>query len=339
MQDFNRQQLFDAEAILLGRITYQIWAAFWPSMADEPSFGWWVNEMPKYVVSRSLPRADWTNTTILRGDVADEVRALKDRLAGNVFVYGSGDLVHELLRHDLVDELRLMVFPVVLGSGKRLFRDESDLRHFRLASSRAFPSGCVLSIYEPATEAPDSPYVDEYAWTPEQVESLHAAQDTNRVLATVMFTDIVESTARAAALGDRGWRQLLDRHDELARAEVERWHGQLVKSTGDGVLATFDAPTRALRCAFALQRALAGQGLEIRVAIHCGEVELRGDDIGGIGIHIASRALAEAGDGQVLVTRTVRELATGTDLVFTSRGTVGLRGVPGQWELFEASVG
>ncbi|HEY7970411.1 MAG TPA: dihydrofolate reductase family protein [Candidatus Limnocylindrales bacterium] len=339
MQEFNSRQPFDAEVLLLGRVTYQIWAAFWPSMADEPTFGRRVNEMPKYVVSQSLAKADWTNTTILRGDVAEEVRALKDRVGGDVFVYGSADLVHELLRHDLVDELRLMVFPVVLGSGKRLFRDEAALRHFRLASTRPFPSGAVLSVYEPATEAPDSPYAAEYAWTQEQVESLHAAQDTNRVLATVMFTDIVESTARAAALGDRGWRKLLDRHDEIARTEVERWHGQLVKSTGDGVLATFDAPTRALRCAFAIQRALAGQGLEIRVAIHCGEVELRGDDIGGIGIHIASRALAEAGDGQVLVTRTVRELATGTDLVFTSRGNVSLRGVPGHWELYEASIG
>jgi class 3 adenylate cyclase len=179
----------------------------------------------------------------------------------------------------------------------------------------------------------------DYAWTREHVESLHAAQDTDRILATVMFTDIVDSTARAATVGDRAWRQLLDRHDEVTRKEVERWHGNLVKSTGDGVLATFDAPTRALRCAFALRGALAAQGLDIRAAIHCGEVELRGDDIGGIGIHIASRALAEAGSGQVVVTRTVRELATGTDLSFASLGSVGLRGVPGQWELFEATMG
>jgi class 3 adenylate cyclase len=154
-----------------------------------------------------------------------------------------------------------------------------------------------------------------------------------------MFSDIVDSTARAAELGDRGWRRLLDRHDEIARAEVGRWHGHVVKSTGDAVLATFDAPTRALRCAFGLRSALAAQGLDIRVAIHCGEVELRGDDIGGIGIHIASRALAEASARQIVVTRTVRELATGTDLTFTSLGAVGLRGVPGQWELFEASAG
>ena len=153
-----------------------------------------------------------------------------------------------------------------------------------------------------------------------------------------MFTDIVDSTGRAAELGDRSWRQLLDRHDEITRAEVERWHGQLVKTTGDGMLATFDAPTRALRCAFSLRGALAGLGLDIRAAIHTGEVELRTNDLGGIGLHIAARALAEAGAGQVIVTRTVRDLATGTDLAFASLGSVGLRGVPGRWELFEASI-
>jgi class 3 adenylate cyclase len=122
-------------------------------------------------------------------------------------------------------------------------------------------------------------------------------------------------------------------------AEVERLRGRFVKSTGDGILATFDAPTRALRCAFGLSETLAEAGLSIRVAIHTGEIEIRGEDVGGIGVHIAARALAEAGERQVLVTRTVRDLATGTDLGFTPVGSVGLRGVPGEWELFEASIG
>jgi class 3 adenylate cyclase len=100
------------------------------------------------------------------------------------------------------------------------------------------------------------------------------------VLATILFTDIVDSTARAASLGDRQWRQLLDRHDEVARTEVERWHGAFVKTTGDGILATFDTPTRALRCAFGMGEALSRLGLEIRVAIHTGEVERRKDDVG-----------------------------------------------------------
>jgi class 3 adenylate cyclase len=197
----------------------------------------------------------------------------------------------------------------------------------------------VLLVYRPESEMPTSEYVETYAWDREQVRSLHAAQNTDRVLATVLFTDIVDSTGRAAELGDRGWRQLLDRHDQVSRAEVTRWHGQFVKSTGDGLLATFDAPTRALRCAFGLKEALGPLALEIRAAIHTGEVEMREGDIGGIGVHIASRALSEAGPGRVVVTRTVRDLATGTDLRFSPLGSVGLRGVPGQWELFEATAG
>jgi class 3 adenylate cyclase len=113
--------------------------------------------------------------------------------------------------------------------------------------------------------------------------------------------------------------------------------GRLVKSTGDGILATFDAPTRALRCAFELNRALSDLGLEIRSAIHTGEIESRDDEIGGIGVHIASRVLGGSGGGQVVVTRTVRDLATGTDLRFDPLGSVTLRGVPGEWELFRAS--
>ena len=338
MQRYKRQEIREAAAILLGRTTYQIWAAFWPSLKDDEAFGRRMNDIPKYVVSSTLMGADWVNSTILPGGVGTEVAALKRRIEGEIVVNGSADLVAELMKRDLVDEYRLMVFPVVLGSGKRLFHDEIDTSHLRLVDTRTFGSGVVLLTYEPLKEAPAGEYADAYTWTPDQVDSLHAARDTDRVLATVMFTDIVDSTARAAELGDRRWRQLLDRHDELARAEVERWHGQLVKTTGDGVLARFDAPTRALRCAFALHGALAALGLEIRAAIHTGEVELRGHDVGGIGIHIAARALEEAGGRAVVVTRTVRDLATGTDLSFEPLGAVGMRGVPGNWELFEASI-
>ena len=196
----------------------------------------------------------------------------------------------------------------------------------------------MLLTYPPEQEEPTSRYVDDFAWTEEQVRSLQAAQDVDRVLATVLFTDIVDSTGRAAAKGDRAWHQLLDRHDEAARAEIDRWSGRLVKSTGDGILATFDAPTRALRCAFALHEACAALGIGMRAAIHTGEIEVRQADVGGIGVHIASRALGEAGEGQVVVTRTVRDLATGTDLAFSPLGAAGLRGVPGQWELFEVAL-
>jgi class 3 adenylate cyclase len=226
----------------------------------------------------------------------------------------------------------------VLGSGKRLFRDATDTTHLRLVDTRTFESGVTVLTYRPADRVPSSRYVETYAWTQEHMRSWQAAQNADRVLATVLFTDIVGSTERAAALGDQGWRRLLDRHDRVARAEVERFRGRFVKSTGDGVLATFDAPTRALRCAFGLNAGLGDLGLAIRSAIHTGEIEFRGDDIGGIGVHIAARALALAGDREVVVTRTVRDLVTGTDLAFSPLGAVGLRGVPGEWELFAASA-
>jgi class 3 adenylate cyclase/dihydrofolate reductase len=338
-EQYNKELLFGADAILLGRTTYQIWAAFWPTASGDPEFTQRMNEVRKYVVSNTLERADWNNSVMLRGDLASEISKLKAAPGGELLCYGSADLLAGLMEHNLVDEYRLFVYPVILGSGKHLFRDRIDIHHLRLTNARAFGSGVVLLTYVPEAEGPTSRYLVQYSWTQEQIRSLHAAQDRDRVLATILFTDIVGSTARAAALGDRAWRRLLDRHDEVARAEVDRWGGHFVKSTGDGVLATFDAPTRALRAAFGLRDAAAGLDLGVRAAIHTGEVEMREADIGGIGVHIASRALAEAGEGQVVVTRTVRDLATGIDLTFNPLGAIGLRGVPGQWELFEASLG
>ncbi len=336
-QRFKIDELLSADAILFGRVTYQIWATFWPNAPRDHGFADKMNAIDKYVVSATLRDASWHNTTIIDADVAGEVSALKERYDGDILVFGSADLVHSLIELDLVDELRIMVFPVVLGSGKRLFREERDISHFQLVDIRPFDSGVVLMRYEPRGEGPSSRYVEAFKWTGEQIESWRAAQDVSRVLASVLFTDIVGSTERAAALGDRRWHQLLNRHDRTAQAEVDRFHGRLVKTTGDGILATFDAPTRALRCAFGLMKALGGD-LGIRAAIHTGEIEVGEDDVGGIGVHIASRVLAEAGDRQVVVTRTVRDLATGTDLSFAPLGSVSLRGVPGEWELFEAST-
>jgi dihydrofolate reductase/class 3 adenylate cyclase len=335
---FKAEELFAADALLLGRVTYQIFAAFWPSAPGDEAFASRMNGLQKYVVSRTLKGAEWNNTIVLRGDIAEEVSRLKQQQGGDILIHGSADLVNSLMKHDLIDEYRLMVFPVVLGSGKRLFRDESDTSHLRLVDTRAFSSGVVLLTYQLAGEGPSSEYAETFAWTEEQIESLQAAQNADRVLASILFTDIVDSTGRAAALGDRRWRQVLDRHDTVARAAVDRFRGHFVKTTGDGILATFDAPTRALRCAFGLNETLADLGLVIRAAIHTGEIEIRDQDVGGIGVHIAARALIEAGDRRVIVTRTVRDLATGIDLVFTPLGSVGLRGVPGEWELFEASI-
>ena len=338
MQRFKVEELFAVEALLLGRVTFQIWEAFWPSAPRDEGFADRINAMPKYVVSKTLRSTEWKNTIFLSGDPVEEVRALKEQPGGDILITGSADLVDALTEHGLIDEYRIAVYPVLLGSGKRLFRSSLAVEHLELRQVRRFDSGVVLLTYEPAGAEPTSRYVESFSWTKEQVRSLEAAQNVDRVLATVLFTDIVDSTGRAAALGDREWHRLLDRHDRAARREVERFHGTLVKTTGDGILATFDAPTRALRCAFGLIDAMSELELAIRVAVHTGEIETLQDDVGGIGVHIASRVLSEASGGQVAVTRTVRELATGTDLVFEPLGSVGLRGVPGEWELFRASI-
>jgi class 3 adenylate cyclase len=245
--------------------------------------------------------------------------------------------VDRLLQDGLVDEFRILVYPVILGSGKRMFRDRIDQHHLRLVRSRTFDSGVVLLTYEPADEAPSSPYVDEYAWSSAQRRYLEATHDVDRLLVSILFTDVVDSTGRAAVMGDRAWKTLLDRHHDVVRAETERWLGRNLEFTGDGTMAVFDAPTRALRCAFELVTAARELGIEIRAGIHTGEVERREVGLGGIGLHIAARVLGQAGPSQVYVTRTARDLATGTDLAFREVGTVELRGVPGRWELFEAS--
>jgi class 3 adenylate cyclase len=158
--------------------------------------------------------------------------------------------------------------------------------------------------------------------------------EPNRVLATVLFTDIVDSTKHVGRLGDRRWRELVNTHDEVARQIVEEWGGRLVKTTGDGILATFDGPGRGIGCAAAVRDQLAGIGLHVRSGLHTGEVELRGDDVGGIAVHIAARVMAAAGSGEILVSRTVRDLVVGSDLVLEDRGAWPLKGVEGTWELF-----
>jgi class 3 adenylate cyclase/pimeloyl-ACP methyl ester carboxylesterase len=159
-------------------------------------------------------------------------------------------------------------------------------------------------------------------------------RDIDRVLATVLFTDIVDSTATASGLGDRRWREVLDAHDRLAAREVERHGGRVVKATGDGLLATFDGPARAVRCARLLCHELSSQGVAIRAGVHTGEIELRGDDVGGIAVHIGARVEAAAGPGEVLVTRTVKDLVAGSGIVFADRGSHALKGVPEEWQLF-----
>jgi class 3 adenylate cyclase len=163
------------------------------------------------------------------------------------------------------------------------------------------------------------------------------------VLATVLFTDIVGSTELAAHLGDHRWAALLGDHNRIAREEFARFRGQEVDAAGDGFLATFDGPARAIRCATAIRDALRALGLEIRAGLHTGEVETRGAAVIGIGVHIGARVMASAEPGEILVSRTVVDLVSGSGIAFRDRGLHKLKGVEGEWQLFavdsEASAG
>jgi class 3 adenylate cyclase/pimeloyl-ACP methyl ester carboxylesterase len=158
----------------------------------------------------------------------------------------------------------------------------------------------------------------------------------DRVLATVLFTDIVDSTRRAAEMGDRDWHALLDAHDAVVRAQLNRFRGREVNTSGDGFLAMFDGPQRAIRCAMAIRDAVQALGIEVRAGLHTGECEVRGDDIGGIGVHIGARVSALAGPNDVLVSSTLRDLVIGSGIGFEERGTHELKGVPGEWRIFAA---
>jgi class 3 adenylate cyclase len=183
------------------------------------------------------------------------------------------------------------------------------------------------------------PYVGENAdqiadEIEEFVTGSRPSVEADRILAPIMFTDIVDSTRRASQLGDRNWRSLLDEHDRMVRQEITRHGGREVKTLGDGVLATFDGPARAVRCAAAIATHLSSLGLEVRSGVHTGEVELKGEDIAGIAVHIAARVASAASGGQVLVSSTVRDLVAGAGLVFRDEGPHSLKGIDEPLRLF-----
>jgi class 3 adenylate cyclase len=158
--------------------------------------------------------------------------------------------------------------------------------------------------------------------------------EVERILTTVLFTDIVGSTGRAASMSDLRWRSLLDSHDRTVRDQLRRFRGREINTTGDGFVASFDGPARAIRCAEAIVEATGKLGVELRVGLHTGECEVRGDDLGGLAVHIAARVGALANSGEVLVSGTVKDLVVGSGIEFSDRGEHELKGVPGSWKLF-----
>jgi class 3 adenylate cyclase len=177
------------------------------------------------------------------------------------------------------------------------------------------------------------PWRDSFQEIAEFLTGHQADVADDRVLATVLFTDIVDSTRRAAEMGDRDWHALLDAHDVIVRSQLNRFRGREVNTSGDGFFAMFDGPQRAIRCAMAIRDAVKTLGIEVRAGLHTGECEVRGDNIGGIAVHIGARIGALARASEVLVSSTLRDLVIGSGLEFEERGAHQLKGVPGEWNL------
>ncbi len=214
----------------------------------------------------------------------------------------------------------------------------------RVVNRRA---GKELAEQIPGARYVELPGIDHLPWAgdtepvlgeiEEFLTGTRSVPEPDRVLATVMFMDIVGSTERAAEVGDARWRELLGAYHAAVRNELLRFHGREVKTLGDGLLATFDGPARAIRCGRAITEAAGSLGLEVRIGLHCGEVELIGDDVGGIAVHIAARIAALAAPGEVLASSTVKDLVAGSGIGFVDRGAEQLKGVPDEWRLFAAA--
>jgi len=213
-----------------------------------------------------------------------------------------------------------------------------DIRHSRYVAEH-IPQARLVELpgEQSLVFGPDA--ADELDEIEEFLTGARQAAHSERVLATVMFSDIVDSTTRAAELGDRRWRDLLQSVETSVGRELVRWRGRAVKTMGDGFLATFDGPARAIRCATMIRDDAQSQfGLEVRSGLHTGEIELMGDDVGGIAVHIGARVGASAGPGEVLVSGTVKDLVVGSGITFEDRGERELRGVPGRWRLFAVAA-
>ena len=238
-----------------------------------------------------------------------------------------------MLRHDVRHVLPLVQAPtLVLHVSEQLF---TPLDHGRYLAEHIDGSRFVqLPGGDLSWTSGNQVVADEVA---EFLTGQRPEVEVDRILTTVLFTDIVGSTEHAASVGDARWRRELDAHDRAVREELRRFRGREINTTGDGFVAAFDGPARAVRCARAIVEATGRLGLRLRAGLHTGECEVRGDDLGGLAVHIAARVASRAGDGEILVSGTVKDLVAGSELVFTDRGAHALQGVPDRWHLFALS--
>ena len=293
--DESRQARIDASVVQWG--SGGVPAALAPSKADDPAFIEWAGRMERYSASPGTIR------TIMEAIGETDVRHVLPSIR-----------VPTLIMHRRDDSFLMVEHSRYLAEhipGARYVELEGTDSLFSAGDSEA-----ILGE------------VEEFL-TGERHE-----REPDRVLATVLFTDICRSTERAAEMGDSAWRDVLERHDRVVNREVLRHRGRAVKSTGDGVLATFDGPARAIRAATTIGEEVRRLGIEIRAGLHTGECEVMGDDVGGLAVHIGARVMGRAGPGEVLVSSTVKDLVVGSGIDFEERGAHELRGVPGEWRLF-----
>jgi class 3 adenylate cyclase len=280
-----------------GELTYEDVRPWAPSAAGDPEFRRWWQDAGRRGASPATARA------LLRVALESDVRALLPTLHTPALVMNFvGDMWFE--------------------GGKYLAAALPDAQFVALPGNDNYwwaADGADVALDE----------IEEF------LTGVRSGPSVDRALATVLFTDIVASTETSSALGDRRWRDLLDRHDAAVRRQLARFRGREIKATGDGFLATFDGPARAVECACAIRDAAHQLGMEVRAGVHTGEIELRGDDIGGIAVHIAARVAALAHNGTVWASRTVPDLVVGSGLEFEDRGEHELKGVPGKWRLYE----
>ena len=217
---------------------------------------------------------------------------------------------------------------LLIGSNFGLFADHVGYAAERIQGARVewFPSKDGTPLFSHTEECLG--VIEEF------LTGARRVAEPQRRLATVLFTDIVGSTDRASSLGDARWRRLLDEHDDIVRDRVTRLGGKLIKTTGDGALATFEGPAKCIRSTMVLREALGAIDVSIRAGLHAGEVELRGEDVGGIAVHIAARVMGEASPGEILASSTVKDLVVGSGIAFTDRGLRTLKGIPDEWRLF-----
>ncbi len=268
-----------------------------PSLADDEGYRhWWA----RWLRSSASPAAA---ATLMRMNMEIDVRHVLPAVR-----------VPTLVLHSVNDRL------VDVGAGRYMAERIPDAKLVELQGIDHIPWGCDSDLI-----------VDE---TEEFLTGARPGAEPDRVLATVLFTDIVGASERAARLGDRSWHALLDSHHALVRRELAHFRGREIDTAGDGFLATFDGPARAVRCACAISKGVGALGLEIRAGLHTGECELMGDKLGGIAVHTGARVASQAHSGEVLVSSTVKDLVAGSGLVFQDRGVQALKGIPGEWRLF-----